>query len=808
MGTQEKNIFENNEVKKLMNYLRKIANIVSLQMDDRTKILVQEYEKIRYISNKTVLYNYIKREIKSENKSGEKNEIIFPFGLNNSQMDAVNRAINNKISIIQGPPGTGKTQTILNIIANVIMKNQTVAIVSNNNSATNNVYEKMQKYGLEFLCAKLGKKENKEKFINEQTGKYPKFAEKLYFGEEDILKKKIAKLNEEIPALYEKESRIKKLKIELKELQLEQKYFEQYEQSKLKRNLKLKNLKKISSEDVLKLKTEYNEKKRKNLAIIYKSLIRYGIGECKDYLEKSIDLDLYYSRLFYILKINEVTTEINNLLRELKFELKRKTEILIEISNKLLNEKIRKKYNINDARHIYTEKEISKTSANFNNEYPVILSTTHSIRKCINEEHIFDYVIIDEASQVDLITGILTMSCARNIIIVGDVKQLPNVIKVYDKRTIDKLTKEYGITQNYNYTKQSLLSSVLETLPTVPQTLLKEHYRCHPSIIEFCNKKFYNGELIIQTEDNGENNILKVYKTVPGNHARGHLNQRQIDVITNEIIPELIEKGIESNDIGIISPYREQKEAIMQKEKCSNSVVDTIHKFQGREMEAIILTTVDNQISDFVDNINMINVAISRAKKYLRIVVPYEKQHLNTNISDFIKYVEYNNFEVVNSNVKSIFDLLYKANYKQRVEYLKNKKKFCKIEYLSEKLTYDKIIKVLKEERYVSLDVAVHIPLRNLISIRDDLTERKKEYISNGNTHIDFIIFSKMDKKTILAIETDGYKYHKKGTKQSERDEMKNKILNQYGIELLRLNTTESNEEARIKEKLDKILEI
>ena len=30
----------------------------------------------------------------------------------------------------------------------------------------------------------------------------------------------------------------------------------------------------------------------------------------------------------------------------------------------------------------------------------------------------------------------------------------------------------------------------------VPSTLLKEHYRCHPAIIEFCNRMYYGGQLI------------------------------------------------------------------------------------------------------------------------------------------------------------------------------------------------------------------------------------------------------------------------------------------------------------------------
>ena len=41
-----------------------------------------------------------------------------------------------------------------------------------------------------------------------------------------------------------------------------------------------------------------------------------------------------------------------------------------------------------------------------------------------------------------------------------------------------------------------------------------------PKIINFCNQKFYRGELIIMTKDNGEDDVLSVVKTVAGNHER------------------------------------------------------------------------------------------------------------------------------------------------------------------------------------------------------------------------------------------------------------------------------------------------
>ena len=79
--------------------------------------------------------------------------LIFPFGCNSSQYAAVKNAIYNKISVIEGPLGTGKTQTILNIIANIIIRNMNCQVASNNNPAIRNILEKFEKYDLSFFVA-------------------------------------------------------------------------------------------------------------------------------------------------------------------------------------------------------------------------------------------------------------------------------------------------------------------------------------------------------------------------------------------------------------------------------------------------------------------------------------------------------------------------------------------------------------------------------------------------------------------------------------------------------------------------------
>ena len=240
---------------------------------------------------------------------------------------------------------------------------------------------------------------------------------------------------------------------------------------------------------------------------------------------------------------------------------------------------------------------------------------------------------MDESSQVDLITGVLALSVAKNAVIVGDLKQLPNVVTTENQNIIKDISKKYKIDDNYDYLQHSFLESIKLALKSAPKTLLKEHYRCHPKIIQFCNKKFYNNQLIIMTEDNGEEDILKAYITNEGNHARGHLNQRQIDVIKNEVLPELSKK-INVENIGIISPYRKQK-AQIERTIDDELKIDTVHKFQGREEEAIIITTVDNEISEFVDDPKMLNVAVTRAKKKLYLIgdfkaLEYASKNINT----------------------------------------------------------------------------------------------------------------------------------------------------------------------------------
>ena len=795
-------LVKNNESQTLsinkFDYYKEISKVVSVRTEEGKSLLTDEYEGINFISNDTALYKYLNPKTSINKMNVNLNNIIFPFGANKSQFQAVKNAMSSQISIIEGPPGTGKTQTILNIIANIVKNGQTVAVVSNNNAATDNVYEKLQKYHLDYLCARLGKRENKEDFINNQTGKYPKFEDKL--ENEYSIQNEILELNQSITKIFDIQNSIAKLREELNEITLQHQYFNKHNNNNI--NIpKIRNIKKITSKIIMKLKVEYEELQEINLWFRIKSQFLYGIGKKDFYKRERKDIINCYNRLFFIVKEMELKNSIKDKSKQLEQLGNNKLNILIDNSTKLLNEHLRKRYSNKEERKIYDVKELYNNSQQFNEDYPIVFSTTYSIKKCLNKNYLFDYIIMDESSQVDLITGVLALSVAKNAVIVGDLKQLPNVITTDNKNIIEEISKKYMIPSNYNYLQHSFLSSVSNTVTEAPKKLLQEHYRCHPKIIQFCNKKFYDGNLIVMTEDKGENNVLEAYISAKGNHARGHKNIRQIDIIEKEIMPKLTEK-ITIKDIGVISPYREQKKEL-ETRFGTELKVDTIHKFQGREEEAIILTTVDNEIGEFVDDPKMLNVAVTRAKRFLRVVVSDSKNNVGTNIDDLIKYIQYNNFEVIESKTKSIYDMLYKENRKQRMEYLKNKKRIS--DYDSENLTYNLIEEVIKENNFDNLDIVVHIPLIDILANDDLLNEEEKSYANNDWTHIDFVIFNKMDKKMVLAIEVDGYYYHKEGTKQQERDKLKDRILEKYEVPLIRFSTTGSGEKKILEKKIREI---
>lgn len=790
----------------VFDYIKETSKLSNLKNESNgEQLLPKKFKKISFLRSDVALTKYLNPKSLKESIDGEYMP-IFPFGCNNSQYVAVKRAMENQISVIQGPPGTGKTQTILNIIANILIQGKTVQVVSNNNSATENVFEKLSssKYNLGFIVATLGKSDNKTNFINNQKTNYPDFTSWKSDDIQDDFMQQVQEKSKKLKTVFDKQERLAQLNQELNRLKIERKYFNEYlnetnvtvDYTKYKRSMKSNKWMKIWQE--CQSISEVN--KDINFFLKLKFFFKYGLYNFSIYSLEISQIITTFQAFYYETRENEILKELDDITAYLNNTSNHLLDNLTNDSMKFLKNYLANKYEKNNYRQLFTSEDFLKNPYDILNEYPVILSTTFSSRDSLNDNVVYDYVIMDEASQVDIATGALAMSCAKNMVIVGDTNQLPNIVDKHTEIRADVIFNQYNLSKGYRFTN-SFLQSVLEVMPNVTQTMLREHYRCHPKIIEFCNQKFYRGNLIIMTEDHGEKDVLKVIKTVKGNHSRNHFSQRQIDIIKNEIIPNDITNKKET---GIISPYNNQVQSL--KEQIDGIEQATVHKFQGKEKDTIIISTVEDEITDFVDDPYLLNVAVSRAKKKLILVVTGNEQNKERNIMDLIDYIQYNNFEVVESNVYSIFDYLYKQYTKERKLFLNKNNR--KLEYDSENLMYTLLEEILKNDDYKMLDFVCHFPVNMLIKNPYLLNDDECLYAMNPATHVDFLVYNRISKRAILAIEVDGYAFHQKETAQAKRDLLKNHIFELYYIPLLRFSTTGSGEREKIINMLNKILNI
>ena len=769
-------------------YLRELAAETGLMVENDENILMKQYDLVDLKRDNVPLAQYLGDRAKLATYRDPK-QIYYPFGCNASQKAAVEAALTHQVSIIQGPPGTGKTQTILNIIANLLLADKTVLVVSNNNSAVENVAEKLAGENLDFIVAKLGSVQNKEAFIANQ----PDYLDMSDWAiEEEPVKKQAQDLLHAVIQGFDSQTRQAQLKAEYDALLKETKYNDMLQQKSVgkewldgKRSsqlMKLLNLYKLKIEDRPKPDLWF----RLKWSFLLGTRMFSFLGGKPSEVVASLEAAYYFSRK------TEIEQELDAIATTLQsIDIKRYTAGLRSASLLVLKSRMAKRYQGFERRR-FTIKDIKPRTEEFLKEYPVVLSTTYSAKSCISKDMVFDYVIMDEASQVDIKTGALALSCAMNTVIVGDDKQLPNVVSREEAQALNAIQSTYNVDDRYNAVTHSFLQSCVEVFKDAPVTLLREHYRCHPKIIEFCNQKFYDGELVAMTTDHGEDKVLQVVRTVKGNHARGHFNQREIDVITQEVMSEYVDMGT----VGIITPYRSQAEEINK--AIGTDIASTVHKYQGRECDTIIMSTVDNAPTEFSDDPNLLNVAISRAKTHLCIVTNGNDMPQNTNLAQLIAYFQYHNFEVKESKLHSVFDLLYKHYTAERLAYEQTHPVVSG--YLSEKLLYDLLVKGIAKSGLANTEILCHYPLARLIADWDALDEQEKIFAGSPLAHVDFLIYNSLTKRPIQTIEVDGWHFHKESEVQQLRDALKDQILMKFGLCPHRISTTDTvNDETIMK---------
>jgi hypothetical protein len=423
------------------------------------------YMNLEYVRPDTVLHQYMK-EVHTKQETLEDKSVFYPYDYNLSQKKAIKKALSNTVSVVDSGVGTGRTKTILNLILNLVIRNQTVAVVAKDNARLENIYEKMEKEGYGFLFARPGI----DILGGSDNSGLCGFEKSAAVNEQEIIS-----LNQKLGMLLELEKKGKKIQEQLSLYQLEQKHFmNDKPDRKIKKFPKLP-WKKWDPDIILKLWADIrlmlNEGKDDAFWPTPRCFFEYGLHDIGDVMMTENESIYTLQYAYYTARIKELEKELKKIRMTLKSQ---QYEKLIESQKELSSKYI--KNNLIDRFQDQTfefnalaYKEVYDEFACFLNRYPVIMCTIDSFKDSIRRNYVYDCLIIDEASVIDTHTGLEAMSCSKKAIFIGDSKQPgPN-----------------------------LMASVIGAFgDSAPATVLREQYLCHPSVIRYFNEKFYEDDLI------------------------------------------------------------------------------------------------------------------------------------------------------------------------------------------------------------------------------------------------------------------------------------------------------------------------
>jgi KaiC/GvpD/RAD55 family RecA-like ATPase len=252
---------------------------------------------------------------------------------------------------------------------------------------------------------------------------------------------------------------------------------------------------------------------------------------------------------------------------------------------------------------------------------------------CIPES--IDLVIIDEASQCDLVSMYPLLVRAKRVVVIGDPLQLRHVTQVSDA-TDAELAKKHQFLP-IQYPRRSLYDAVFQRLHKLKDysiVFLQDHFRCHASIVGFANTHFY--------EPHFGSGLIPVDGIVPSEGGWfWHDVDGQLMMQTNgnpteaehvaKVYSEVRQRLGNDVSIGIITPYKHQVDLIgdiLSEAKSTDDrlTIDTVHRFQGDERDIVILSVTvapsakSERLANYLNGGNLVNVAVTRAKRELHVV--------------------------------------------------------------------------------------------------------------------------------------------------------------------------------------------
>ncbi|CCE61601.1 hypothetical protein TPHA_0A05270 [Tetrapisispora phaffii CBS 4417] len=286
------------------------------------------------------------------------------------------------------------------------------------------------------------------------------------------------------------------------------------------------------------------------------------------------------------------------------------------------------------------------------------------------KERDFDYVILDEASQVSLPVALGPLRYGSKFIMIGDHFQLPPLI-------INEAARKGGL-------DVSPFQILCEKHPA-NVIYLTYQYRMCEDIAKLSNSMMYDGQLKCGTDAvrtqtlniPNSSSVHKFYKekshpwldhvlkeqnrvlllnydrceaiseTVENNNIK-NLGEAQL---TYDCVRCLIETGVPVSEIGVMSLYRGQincLQDILTREMSKGLEILTADQFQGRDKKCIIISLVrsnkEQNSGSLMKEMRRINVAMTRARSKLIIIGSKKMIKSVKQLEHFVEIIESNNW--------------------------------------------------------------------------------------------------------------------------------------------------------------------
>ena len=272
------------------------------------------------------------------------------------------------------------------------------------------------------------------------------------------------------------------------------------------------------------------------------------------------------------------------------------------------------------------------------NAEPIWLGTLQEIDEFLPATAgLFDLVILDEASQIEIPLAVPALGRAKAAVIVGDPRQMrytshvggPELEEVANRHHLDGPTRSRFDVR---------LNSVFDCAAAIaPPTTLRTHYRSQLHIIDFPARRFYGGEVDVATRHPCNEGVDAITEIVVDGGEQGSdgVNNREVDAVAAVVADkrDRIEPG-SNQTIGVVTPFPAQADAIaarLTEDFTPAELVQlgmeigTVDAFQGTERDTMILSLAVSPSSTsaaklFVNDPNVFNVMITRAR-YENIVL-------------------------------------------------------------------------------------------------------------------------------------------------------------------------------------------